>query len=153
MKEIPRVKQARTGFRMQPVALLNSLRLRRSILDSYGQKNMYKFIIGFNLFLISIGSLFYTNNLVERLEERELRQVKLFAESLRYALNSDYNEDLNGIMEMIREANTFYEIPAIYIDENNMPAAHNNMSFPENVSPEDPGEDDSGKSGQDERAA
>ncbi len=130
------MKQERTGFRMQPVALFNSLKLRRSILDSYGQKNIYKFIIGLNLFLISIGSLFYTNNLVGKLEERELRQVKLFAESLRYAINSDYNEDLNGIMEMIREANTFYEIPAIYIDENNMPAAHNNISFPGNVSPE-----------------
>ncbi len=121
---------------MQPVALLNSLKLRRSMLDSYGQKNIYKFVIGFNLFLISIGSLFYTNNLVSKLEERELRQVKLFAESLRYAINSDYDEDLNGIMEMIREANTFYEIPAIYVDENNMPAAHNNLAFPGNASPE-----------------
>jgi signal transduction histidine kinase len=132
----PHVKRTRTGFSRQPVALLNSLKLRRSMLDSYGQKNIYKFVIGFNLFLISIGSLFYTNNLVERLEERELRQVKLFAESLRYAINSDYDEDLNGIMEMIREANTFYEIPAIYVDENNMPAAHNNLAFPTNVSPE-----------------
>lgn len=132
----PHAKRTRTGFSMQPVALLNSLKLRRSMLDSYGQKNIYKFVIGFNLFLISIGSLFYTNNLVERLEERELRQVKLFAESLRYAINSDYDEDLNGIMEMIREANTFYEIPAIYVDENNMPAAHNNLAFPANVSPE-----------------
>lgn len=121
---------------MQPVTLLNSLKLRRSMLDSYGQKNIYKFVIGFNLFLISIGSLFYTNNLVEKLEERELRQVKLFAESLRYAINSDYDEDLNGIMEMIREANVFYEIPAIYVDENNMPAAHNNLAFPANASPE-----------------
>jgi signal transduction histidine kinase len=132
----PHVKRERTGFRMQPVALLNSLKLRRSLLDSYGQKNIYKIVIGFNLFLISIGSLFYTNNLVSKLEERELRQVKLFAESLRYAINSDYDEDLNGIMEMIREANTFYEIPAIYVDENNMPAAHNNLAFPANASPE-----------------
>ena len=133
---VPPVKRERSKFRMQPVALWNSLRLRRSLLDSYGQKNIYKFVIGFNLFLISIGSLFYTNNLVGKLEERELRQVKLFAESLRYAINSDYDEDLNGIMEMIREANTFYEIPAIYIDENNFPAASNNLAFPANASPE-----------------
>lgn len=116
--------------------MFNSLKLRRSILDSYGQKNIYKFVIGLNLFLISIGSLFYTNDLVVKLEERELRQVKLFAEWLRYAINSDYDEDLNGIMEMIREANSYYEIPAIYIDENNMPAAHNNLAFPDNASPE-----------------
>ncbi len=119
-----------------PMAWLNSLRLKRSLLDSYGRKNTYKIAIGINLFLISLGSLFYTNDLVGKLEERELRQVKLFAESLRYAINSDYAEDLNGIMDMIREANTFYEIPAIYIDENNMPAAHNNLSFPKSPSPE-----------------
>lgn len=118
------------------MAWLNSLRLKRSLLDSYGRKNTYKIAIGINLFLISLGSLFYTNDLVGKLEERELRQVKLFAESLRYAINSDYAEDLNGIMDMIREANTFYEIPAIYIDENNMPAAHNNLSFPKSPSPE-----------------
>jgi anti-sigma regulatory factor (Ser/Thr protein kinase) len=136
MKEPFKVNQKRSVFRMQPIALLNSLKLRRSLLDSYGQKNVYKFVIGFNLFLISVGSLFYTNDLVGKLEDRELRQVKLFAEWLRYAINSDYDEDLNGIMELIREANTFYEIPAIYIDENNMPAAHNNIAFPDNSSPE-----------------
>jgi len=119
-----------------PILWFNSLRLKRSLLDSYGRKNTYKIVIGINLFLISLGSLFYTNDLVEKLEERELRQVKLFAQSLRYAINSDYDEDLNGIMEMIREANTFFEIPAIYIDENNMPAARNNLSFPKNPSPE-----------------
>ncbi len=120
----------------QPVALLNSLRLKRSLLDSYGQKNFYKIVIGLNLFLISLGSLYYTNDLVAKLEERELRQIRLFAESLRYAINSDYNEDINGIMEMIREANTFYEIPAIYVDENNMATDNNNLSFPRNATPQ-----------------
>ncbi|TDB67872.1 sensor histidine kinase [Arundinibacter roseus] len=136
MKQIPQSRKKRTKNYKSPVALFNSLKLRRSLIDSYGQKNIYKVIIGFNLFLISIGSLFYTNDLVEKLEERELRQIKLFAEWMRYAINSDYDEDLNGIMEMIREANSFYEIPTIYLDENNMPAAHNNIAFPENVSPE-----------------
>ncbi len=136
MKQATKAKPKPNKEGAQPIAWLNSLRLKRSLLDSYGRKNTYKIAIGINLFLISLGSLFYTNDLVDKLEERELRQVKLFAESLRYAINSDYDEDLNGIMEMIREANTFYEIPAIYLDENNMPAAHNNLSFPKNPSPE-----------------
>ncbi|GHB59461.1 sensor histidine kinase [Persicitalea jodogahamensis] len=136
MKQATQAKPKPSKEGSQPMAWLNSLRLKRSLLDSYGRKNTYKIAIGINLFLISLGSLFYTNDLVGKLEERELRQVKLFAESLRYAINSDYDEDLNGIMEMIREANTFYEIPAIYLDENNMPAAHNNLSFPKNPSPE-----------------
>ena len=132
----PKSKPESRKEQSPPFAWLNSLRINRSLLDSYGRKNTYKIVIGINLFLISLGSLFYTSDLVSKLEDRELRQVKLFAESLRYAINSDYDEDLNGIMEMIREANTFYEIPAIYIDENNMPAAHNNLSFPRNPSPE-----------------
>ncbi len=136
MKQATEAKPKRQKADSPPTTWLNSLRLKRSLPDLYGRKNTYKIIIGINLFLISLGSLFYTNDLVEKLEERELRQVKLFAESLRYAINSDYDEDLNGIMEMIREANTFYEIPAIYIDENNMPAAHNNLSFPKSPSPE-----------------
>ncbi|GAB2778634.1 HAMP domain-containing sensor histidine kinase [Rhabdobacter roseus] len=134
MSTVPREKKPR--FTLRPEVLLNSLRLRRSVLDTYGQKNLYKFIIGFNLFLISIGSLFYTNDLVSKLEEREIRQMKLYAEGLRYALTSDFNEDLTGIMQIIREANSFYEIPAIYVDDNNMPADKINISFPENASPE-----------------
>jgi signal transduction histidine kinase len=126
----------RPRFTLHPVALLNSLRLRRTLLDTYGQKNTYKFIIGLNLFLISVGSLFYTSDLVSKLEERELRQVKLYAEGLRYAINSDFDEDFNVVMQNIIEANSFYEIPAIYLDENNMPSAHNNIAFPENASPE-----------------
>lgn len=136
MKQATETKPESQNEESSPIAWFNSLRLKRSLLDSYGRKNTYKIAIGINLFIISLGSLFYTNNLVDKLEERELRQVKLFAESLRYAINSDYAEDLNGIMDMIREANTFYEIPAIYIDENNMPTAHNNLSFPKSPSPE-----------------
>ncbi len=121
----------------KPAALFNRLRIKHALLDSYGQKNIYKFVIGLNLFLISLGSLYYTNDLVAKLEDRELRQVRLFAESLRYAINSDYDEDINGIMEMIREANTFYEIPAIYVDENNMATDNNNLSFPRNATLQD----------------
>ncbi|GAB3174103.1 sensor histidine kinase [Telluribacter humicola] len=128
--------EKRPRFFLHPVALLNSLRLRRTLLDTYGQKSSYKFLIGLNLFLISVGSLFYTSDLVTKLEERELRQVKLYAEGLRYAINSDFDEDFNVVMQNIIEANSFYEIPAIYLDENNMPAAHNNISFPDNTSPE-----------------
>ncbi len=113
-----------------PEVVLNNLRLHRSILDTYGQKNTYKFIIGINLLLISIGSLFYTNDLVQKLKDRELRQVQLYAEGLRYALSTDYDEDINIIMEIIQESTSFYEIPAIYVDENDNPSASKNIIFP-----------------------
>jgi len=116
-----------------PEVVLNNLRLHRSILDTYGQKSTYKFIIGINLLLISIGSLFYTNDLVQKLKERELRQVQLYAEGLRYALSTDYDEDINIIMEIIQESTSFYEIPAIYVDEDNVPSASKNILFPPNA--------------------
>lgn len=116
-----------------PEVVLNNLRLHRSILDTYGQKSTYKFIIGINLLLISIGSLFYTNDLVQKLKERELRQVQLYAEGLRYALSTDYDEDINIIMEIIQESTSFYEIPAIYVDEENVPSASKNILFPPNA--------------------
>lgn len=116
-----------------PEVVLNNLRLHRSMLDTYGQKSTYKFIIGINLLLISIGSLFYTNDLVQKLKDRELRQVQLYAEGLRYALSTDYDEDINIIMEIIQESTSFYEIPAIYVDENNVPSASKNILFPPNA--------------------
>lgn len=117
-----------------PEVIFNNLRFDRNILDTYGQKTTYKLIIGTCLLLISIVSLFYTNSLVNKLKERELRQVQLYAEGLRYALSTDYNEDITMIMEIIQESTSLYGIPAIYVDENNYPAASKNIVFPPNAS-------------------
>ena len=66
--------QNKPRFRLHPVALLNSERLRISLRDTYGQKGFYKYVIGIILLILSIGSLFYTDILVEELEQREERE-------------------------------------------------------------------------------
>lgn len=114
-------------------SILNGLRIRRSLLDTYGQKNLYKMVIAFNLILVSIGSLFYTDNLIDKLEGRELRQVRLYAELLRILGSSDSNDDFTLIFQLIQEANKVYEIPAIYVNEYGIPEVHNNVLLPENI--------------------
>ncbi len=69
-------------FRLHPVALLNSDRLRRSLVETYEKKGNLKYAIGVILLCLSIASLVYTNDLVDKLEEREEREVRLFGEGL-----------------------------------------------------------------------
>ncbi|QRR01087.1 sensor histidine kinase [Dyadobacter sandarakinus] len=126
-------------FRLHPTAILNSQRLRRSLMDTYDQKSFYKYIIGIILSLLSIGSLFYTDLLVEELEQREEREVQLYAEGLRYVFNSPFDENFNIIYQVIQDAVNFYQIPAIYVNENNLATANEtiNESFPAKMTPKE----------------
>lgn len=103
-------------------------------MDTYGQKGAYKYVIGLILLILSIGSLFYTDKLVEELEQREEREVQLYAEGLRYVLNSPEDENFNVIYQVIQDAVAFYRIPAIYVNENNVPVDFINPDFPKNAS-------------------
>lgn len=126
--------QNKPRFRLHPVALLNSERLRVSLLDTYGQKSIYKYVIGVILLVMSIGSLFYTDLLVEELEEREEREVALYAKALRYVINTPNDENFNTIFQVIQDALNFYKIPAIYVDDNNLASQDINLVYPENAS-------------------
>ncbi|MCF0054335.1 PAS domain-containing sensor histidine kinase [Dyadobacter sp. CY356] len=120
-------------FRLHPAALINSEKLRRSLVETYEKKGNLKYAIGVILLFLSIASLFYTNDLVDKLEEREEREVKLYGEGLRYIVNSPDDENFNVVMGVIQDAVTFYQIPVIYVDENNFPIQRN-INFPKNAS-------------------
>ncbi len=102
--------------------------------NTYDKKNVYKYIIATILLALSFGSLFYTNYLVDKLEEREQRELQLYAEALRYAISSENDENFNVVMEVIKEAVNFYQIPAIYVDQNGFPQQEINIAYPENAS-------------------
>jgi len=57
-------------------------------MDFYQDNTKLKWIILVVSVLISAGSIYYTNILVEQLKERERQQVELFAKALEYTLNS-----------------------------------------------------------------
>ncbi|MCE7040913.1 PAS domain-containing sensor histidine kinase [Dyadobacter sp. CY312] len=120
-------------FRLRPVALLNSDRLRRSLTDFYDQKIFLKYMIGIILLVLSIGSLFYTSNLVDKLEEREEREVILYAELVRTITTTDVNENITVILQVIQDAVNFYQIPVIYADGNSLGYQHINIDIPKNA--------------------
>ncbi len=129
-----KTSQNKPRFRLHPVALLNSERLRLSLLDTYGRKGGYKYIIAIILLVLSIGSLFYTDLLVQELEQREEREVELYAKTLRYVINTPGDENVNTIFQVVQDAVRFYKIPAIYVDDNNLANVDINLDFPKNAS-------------------
>ena len=57
-------------------------------MDFYQDNTKLKWVILAVSVFISVGSIYYTNLLVEQLKEREKQQVELFAKALEYTLNS-----------------------------------------------------------------
>jgi len=62
-------------------------------MDFYQDNTKLKWIILVVSFIISIGSIFYTDFLVDQLKERERQQVELFAKALEYITRSEESID------------------------------------------------------------
>lgn len=45
--------------------------------------------------IMAAFSLYFTDGLVSKLEEREKQQIELYAETIRYVMTSDENADIN----------------------------------------------------------
>ncbi|MFT4033164.1 MAG: HAMP domain-containing sensor histidine kinase [Siphonobacter sp.] len=80
--------------------------------DLYQQKNQVKVGILLILMAFSGGWFYYTNTLIKRLEVHEEDEVRLYAQSLEYALTSPLETDVNFFMDKVVKVNT--EIPVIY---------------------------------------
>lgn len=104
-----------------------------AILDFYQNKNRIKWLIFISSVIISFGSIFYTNLLVEELKEREKRQIELLAKALEYAaVNTDNLSFIN--QEIIQQNNS---IPVIIVNEEGEPFEHRNIKFKKRASEED----------------
>ena len=82
-------------------------------------------VVGFAL-LISIGSIIYTNNLVDQIRDREQRQIEIYASSLEFLANESENVNFFLILDEIVAAN--HSIPVILTDENGEPEEYRNLS-------------------------
>ncbi|MGY6521667.1 MAG: sensor histidine kinase [Mongoliitalea sp.] len=99
------------------------------ILDFYRNKNTVKWLIFISSVIISFGSIFYTNLLVEELREREKRQIQLLAKALEYAsMNTDNLTFINS--EIIQQN---YSIPVIIADAAGNPLDMRNIKFRKNI--------------------
>ncbi|MBS1559017.1 MAG: HAMP domain-containing histidine kinase [Bacteroidetes bacterium] len=76
--------------------------------------------------LISIGSIYFTEVLVNQLEQREKDQVNLFARALEYTINSTQN-DIQFIQEEIINKNN--SIPTIHTNDRDSILYSNNITL------------------------
>ena len=65
--------------------------------DFYQHNPRLKWIVLAVSFLISVGSIYYTNVLVDQLKDRERQQVQLFARAIEYTLNESPNSKVNCV--------------------------------------------------------
>lgn len=88
--------------------------------------------IKWGLVLISmvggVASLLYTNQLVQELKEREVRQIALYAKAQEAVARLESSEDLNFLFTEIVEHNT--SIPVIWTDANKAPKGFRNLELP-----------------------
>lgn len=84
--------------------------------EFYRNNPVLKWVVVTVSFIISVSSIYYTNQLVGQLKVREKQQVKLFAKALEYTLNEDLNNNILFVSEEIINKNN--SIPTIWVDEN-----------------------------------
>ena len=95
-----------------------------SSMEFYRDNTNLKWIILIVSLFISVGTIWFTNILVNQLKERERNQVKLFAKALEYTTNDIGNEILFITEEIIYKNNS---IPTILVDEKS------NITFYRNI--------------------
>jgi anti-sigma regulatory factor (Ser/Thr protein kinase) len=99
----------------------------------YQHNSQLKWIVLVVSVLISVGSIYYTNELVNQLKERERQQVQLYAKAIEYTANEEETfHNVNFIAQEILFQNN--SIPIIQTDENQKVLAIRNLEFKKNIS-------------------
>lgn len=86
--------------------------------DIYNQKTQFKIAIFILAALLTLTSMFYTNRLLKQLEDREERQIQLYAQALKYlVVGVGYDENVDFIMNNVLRDSSNTSIPLIYETE------------------------------------
>jgi two-component system, sporulation sensor kinase E len=97
-------------------------------MNIYEQKKVLKFVLIFVALLIIGVSLFYTNILVKKLSERELKLIDLYAKGLENIVNSENSDNISFLFNEIIEANN--SVPVILANQEGEPIGHRNIEIP-----------------------
>jgi signal transduction histidine kinase len=102
----------------------------------YDQKSRVKLLVLVLALLIGGATMLYTNNLVQRLSEREQQQIDLYAKTLRHIISTEEISNLPFLQEQIIDDNT--TIPVILTDGENIIDAKNlglgmHLSLPDSM--------------------
>lgn len=99
-------------------------------LDFYQNNSNLKWVVLVASILISIGSIYYTNILVDQLKERERQQVQLYAKAIEYTANGDDTfGDVNFIAQEILFQNN--SIPIIQVGDSGRVLSFRNVDVVE----------------------
>jgi signal transduction histidine kinase len=101
--------------------------------DLYQNKKQVKWLVALVSLLIGVGSILYTNRLVDELRDRERGQIELLSSALEYAATTA--ENLTFINQEIIQQN--YSIPIIMVDADENPLEFRNIRFKKNASAQD----------------
>ncbi len=99
---------------------------RISSTDFYEDNTNLKWIILIVSTIISVGTIYYTNILVEQLKEREKNQVRLFAKALEYTSNDTDNNILFITEEIIYKNSS---IPTMLVGDKDIIVNFNNVDI------------------------
>lgn len=96
-------------------------------------KNRSKFRLVFVVIALILGtvSLLYTNFLVNKLATREKKLINLYAQTVKFVIESDLDEDLTLLLNQVILTNE--SIPVILV-RNNKIVDHRNIEIPDNIS-------------------
>lgn len=93
-------------------------------MDIYRKKQRWKQILLLAAILIGVGSLWYTNSLVNHIEVTERQKVEIWAEAMRIMNSADFDADLAFPFSVI-ESNT--HIPVILTDSDGSILSYKNL--------------------------
>jgi len=99
-------------------------------LDFYRNNSNLKWVVLVASVVISIGSIYYTNILVDQLKERERQQVQLYAKAIEYTANGDDSGDVDFIAKEILFQNN--SIPIIQVTDKGKVLSSRNVEVQEN---------------------
>jgi two-component system, sporulation sensor kinase D len=84
-------------------------------MNIYSRRIQVKYLLFFSAVIIGVGSLWYTNRLVEKLANEERKKVELWAKATNLIANYDLStESLSFMIEVIQNNET---VPVIIVDE------------------------------------
>ncbi len=95
----------------------------------YQNNSQLKWVVLVVSVLISVGSIYYTNELVDQLKLRERQQVQLYAKAIEYTANEEETyTNVNFVAQEILFQNN--SIPIIQADQNQNVLAFRNLDVP-----------------------
>lgn len=94
-------------------------------IDIYSSKSYFRWGVLVVSVAIGFSSILYTSSLVERIKEREVNQINLYAKTLEYLAREYENQDYFFLQENVINSNR--TIPVILTDEANNPITYVNI--------------------------